>query len=398
MLKTAVIFEDSPFDRKGRFNAVHNRIIHLAATGECTVDPYCLHSIDSALVRRFRHTVKVPHKKTVEVDGMRYRMLWYRFSLLDWFLTEKLHRPPCLYRRFVKRILPRFKDYDVIIAHSYEGAVLAYEINKAYGIPFYITWHGSDIHTHPMRSPLVLRMTAAAMDAAECNFFVSRTLMAASDAISETARKSVLYNGASEDFRRFQDEERQALRKEYGVSEDDKVVAFVGNLVNVKNAAVLPHLFHRIAEEYEGMLKFWIIGDGKLRGEIEPQLLADASVDVGFLGNRPAEEMPRLMNCIDVLVLPSLNEGLPLVTIEALKCGANVVGSYAGGIPEVIGRDFCVPLSEPPSEPADSRFVNSFAVKVASILAVPKEQTLAGEFSWETTAYAELSAMARHIH
>lgn len=36
-IRVAVIFESSPFDRKGLFNAVHERIRHLAGTGECEV-------------------------------------------------------------------------------------------------------------------------------------------------------------------------------------------------------------------------------------------------------------------------------------------------------------------------------------------------------------------------
>ena len=43
MLKLAVIFESSPFDRKGLFNAVHNRVKHLVETGECEIDVFCIH-------------------------------------------------------------------------------------------------------------------------------------------------------------------------------------------------------------------------------------------------------------------------------------------------------------------------------------------------------------------
>ena len=49
MLRIAVIFESSPFDRKGLFNAVHNRVKHLAASGKCEVDVFCVHSRDNAL-------------------------------------------------------------------------------------------------------------------------------------------------------------------------------------------------------------------------------------------------------------------------------------------------------------------------------------------------------------
>ena len=59
MMRLAVIFESSPFDRKGIFNAVHNRVKHLLATGECTIDVFCVHSRDNAFTRRIRHT---PHQ------------------------------------------------------------------------------------------------------------------------------------------------------------------------------------------------------------------------------------------------------------------------------------------------------------------------------------------------
>ena len=77
-MRVAVIFESSPFDRKGLFNAVHNRILHLKNAGECTVDAYCIHSRDNAIVRRIRHTQNVPYVETVNIDGILYRMLWYR--------------------------------------------------------------------------------------------------------------------------------------------------------------------------------------------------------------------------------------------------------------------------------------------------------------------------------
>ena len=88
MLRVAVIFESSPFDRKGLFNAVHNRVKGLLGTGECWVDAYCIHSRDNALTRRLRHTSYVPQVETVSVDEVTYRMLWYRFSILD-HLTDR---------------------------------------------------------------------------------------------------------------------------------------------------------------------------------------------------------------------------------------------------------------------------------------------------------------------
>jgi glycosyltransferase involved in cell wall biosynthesis len=108
---------------------------------------------------------------------------------------------------------------------------------------------------------------------------------------------------------------------------------------------------------------------------------------VTFLGNVQAEDMPALMNCVDVLVLPSMNEGLPLVCAEALKCGARVVGSDVGGIAEVIGQQNVVSLG--------SDFTQQFAQKVVSMLADQDDgsfsQILPSEISWEKTTARELS-------
>ena len=387
MLKAAVIFEGSPFDRKGLFNAVHNRVKHLVGTGKCSVDAYCIHSWDTAFTRKVRHTPYVPEKKDhVDVDGISYHMLWYDFSIFDHMTVEKLHLRPLLFSRFIERTVPMLQEYDVIIAHSFTGALIAYEVRKRYGIPYYVTWHGSDIHTHPVRNKLIRKDTRMVMEAATCNFFVSKALMLKSDELTLNAVKKVLYNGISERFECFPDEKRRGLRVQYGLSPDDKVVAFVGSIVAVKNVHVLQPLFHAIRAGFDGKLRFWMVGDGKLRSSVEPALMSDEMIDVKLWGNIPADEMPDVMNCIDVMVLPSLNEGLPLVCAEAVNCGANVVGADVGGIPEVIGREYVVPHGE--------EFIEAMAAKVIELLKTRPVQHIPEDLDWKRTAELEIGYMS----
>ena len=450
MMRLAVIFESSPFDRKGLFNAVHNRVKHLLATGKCTIDVFCVHSRDNAFTRRVRHTPEVPSVDETVVDGIRYRLLWYRFSILDNVLLEKLHVRPWLFRRFMESHVDLLKGYDAVIAHSFCGGLFALAAHERFGIPYYVTWHGSDVHTHPWRVPVILEDTRAVMESARCNFFVSRALLEASERIISandvlpvssgdtggaqahnrvapfvhddtvsgvsSVRKEVLYNGVSEDFVKYSPELRAAVRERYGLSVEDKVVAFVGNLVTVKNVLSLPEIFAMIASRLaevsgtlsdscgrSGCLKFWIVGDGKLRAQLEtacserltrhcedriPSRHCEERSDVAisFFGNQPSSAMPDIMNSIDVLVLPSLNEGLPLVCAEALSCGAAVVGSDVGGIAEVIGSENVVPLGD--------SFVNGMAEKVvAALMGQSPSQTLPTDISWDRTAALELAAL-----
>lgn len=393
MPRVAVIFESCPFDRKGLFNAVHNRIKGLLGTGECWVDAFCIHSRDNAFTRSVRHTALVPVVESVEIENITYRMLWYRFSIIDHLTVEKLGKRPYFFQRIISTYIPYLDGYDYIIAHSFTGALFAYEAKLQFGVPYFATWHGSDVHTHPWRVGVIREDTQKVMESAECNFFVSKALMKASDKITLNARKQVLYNGVGEEFVRFDAVGVAKAREQFGINPSEKVVAFAGNLSQVKNVMTLPQIFKTITGQFSEPICFIIAGDGKLRSQLETEFTAIRQ-KVCFLGNVETEDMPALMNCVDVLVLPSLNEGLPLVCAEALSCGANVVGSDVGGIAEVIGKQNVVPLGDD--------FVPQFAKKVVSMLEARAEssddsagqsaaQQLPSEISWAITTALELS-------
>ena len=97
------------------------------------------------------------------------------------------------------------------------------------------------------------------------------------------------------------------------------------------------------------MARFVIVGDGPLREE-----LAALAEDLGlgdrlhFLGFRP--DASAVMGSLDVLVVPSLTEGSPLVTLEAMSAGIPIIASAVGGIPDQVlhGRDG---LLVPPGDP-----------------------------------------------
>ena len=382
MKKVAVIFESSPFDRKGLFNAAHERIRHLIASCECEIDVYCIHSRDTAFTRKVRHTPEVPDKECVIVDGITYRLLWYDFSIMDHMNVEYLHRRPLLFGRFMNRCMPMLKGYDALIAHSFTGGLFALEASARYGMPYFVTWHGSDVHTHPWKNPLVLEWTRKIMEGAKCNFFVSRNLLEFSDRICREVQKEVLYNGVSDAFVRFSDTDRIYVRNTYGLEDDTKVVAFVGSLVNVKNPDMLQPLFHEVRRLYEGKLEFWVVGDGKVRAKVEPALHSDDSIEVRMFGNIAPDRMPSIMNCIDVLVLPSRNEGLPLVCAEAIRCGAAAIGADVGGVSEVVGRGNVVPHGE--------GFISSMARKAVEALKGGHQQSVPEHLDWKKTALKEL--------
>ena len=93
------------------------------------------------------------------------------------------------------------------------------------------------------------------------------------------------------------------------------------------------------------------------------------------------------MNCIDVLILPSKNEGLPLVTVEALRCGTNVVGSNVGGIKEVIGKENVFDLNDNFSEHISNRVIQMLNNKL--------DQDASDEFVWENVIEKEFKICSK---
>lgn len=80
-----------------------------------------------------------------------------------------------------------------------------------------------------------------------------------------------------------------------------------------------------------------IIGSGDLEDEIKEILVNNIIQNkVEFVGWIENKELPRYLNDIKIVVVPSYSEGLPNIVLEAMACGCTVVSTSVGGIPEVI--------------------------------------------------------------
>ena len=382
MKKVAIIFNGDLNDRKGYTNAVLERAKALIARKEFSVDIFCLSQYDYCLVRLLRHTQRIDRPSVVEIDGMQINILWYPFSLLDYLLSAKFHISKIVEPMILKQLSSKLRGYDLISAHSFVPAMLALCIHKQYKTPYCVTWHGSDIHTEPFKNRSVYNASCELMHQASCNMFVSRALQRISKQIAPNTEGEVLYNAASSIFCRLAEKERNSLRNRYQSTEYKRIVAFAGGLVQVKNADLLPDIFNAIQQQHKEKIEFWVIGDGKLRTVIEGKLSQMPGVYCKLWGNQPVGEMPLLLNCTDVLVLPSKNEGLPLIVVEALQCGSNVVASDVGGIKEVLKEGNTVALGED--------FVFRFATRVAEILNSSEPHPAPSEqFNWQVTSKAE---------
>ena len=114
---------------------------------------------------------------------------------------------------------------------------------------------------------------------------------------------------------RYDPSARENLRGSLGIPKDSFVIGHVGSFSPVKNHSFLINLFEQINKnKIESML--CLVGDGHLRNEIEKKVSEiGLNEKILFLGLR--NDVNKLMSVFDVLVLPSLFEGMPNVVIEA---------------------------------------------------------------------------------
>lgn len=124
-------------------------------------------------------------------------------------------------------------------------------------------------------------------------------------------------------------QDRDELCRKFSIPAGGAILGNVGNFSEAKNHRFLIDVFRRyVGSHPEATLV--LVGDGALRHEIEKQV-DDLALGkrVRLLGRQPQSDIPGLLNAFDVLVMPSIHEGLPVSLVEAQAAGLPCVVSDA---------------------------------------------------------------------
>lgn len=136
--------------------------------------------------------------------------------------------------------------------------------------------------------------------------------------IVQSENFQVIYNAVDRERFRFRPEIRSKMREELGI-EDRFAVGHVGNFCYQKNHAYLIHIFKALHEKRPDAVLL-LVGQGIRFEDVKQQVKEEGlSEAVRFLGRR--EDVDRVLQAMDVFLLPSHFEGLPTVGIEAQCTG-----------------------------------------------------------------------------
>ena len=230
------------------------------------------------------------------------------------------------YNKALNAFFKEHNDFDVVHLHSSSKNFWVLKYAKKYGINTRIS-HSHNIafqSKNPLKifvgnifKPLLIKYST---DYFACSKEAGIWLFG--DKIVNSDKFKVIKNGVDIDKYKYNSEIRNNIRKEYNIKDEEVLLGNVGRFTNQKNHLFLVEIFNDLLKQND-KYKLMLVGIGELENDIKAKLeeynILDKVIFTGFKTN-----VNDYLNAIDLFVLPSKYEGLPLVLIEAqangLKC------------------------------------------------------------------------------
>lgn len=223
-------------------------------------------------------------------------------------------------------------DVDILHAHGYKADLYGYAAAWPNRVKLLATSHNWTGKTFSMRAYAALdRLVLARFE----------KVVVVSDAVGAALRRwgvaankvSTICNGVDLEHCC---EAAPVLRNEIAAG-GQALIGFVGRLVSDKGGALLIRAAQQVLAVHPNT-KFVFAGEGPARQEWET-LASELGISehVSFVGAR--EDMPGVYASLDIVVLPSLLEALPMCLLEAMAAGKPVIATRVGAVPKLVSSE-----------------------------------------------------------
>jgi glycosyltransferase involved in cell wall biosynthesis/SAM-dependent methyltransferase len=305
-------------------------VLHLAESGGWAGGETYLLSLAERLDTRRFHLIVISPESGPLVDNLRERGV----DTLVWDMGRLGSAGPI----FHLRTLLRERRITILQTHGARSNFYGRLAGRLAGTPVIISTVHNLLYDYPvgrLRKAVYLALDRVTVPLAHCILCVagSHRLELISRHHLPPAKAVAIPN--SVDLGRFgQMESGGQVRKELGIPGDAPVIGVVGRLTHQKGHCFLLHALPMLARRYPA-LRCLVVGDGELREELTGLAARLGVLDrCLFLGVR--RDIPAVLSALDVLVVPSLSEGMPYVVLEGMASGKPVVATAVNGIPEVV--------------------------------------------------------------
>ena len=275
------------------------------------------------------------------------------------------------------KILPQLaKDPPDVFVNSGPGggfAEIALRLRRPlfWRVTNHPQWWGSLQGASPERTRQIIRQIG----------LLSTRMIALSDHVKSCfiregfRRIETLYDGCDTNRFRPDPRERAQFRREFGLREKELAIGTVANIEWRKRQDILIRALSLVPPKFP--FKCFLVGDSsqswmqnykrKLQDAIQKLRLSNKIV---FTGLR--NDIRRVMNGLDIFLLPSLGEGCPSALLEAMACEKPVIVSRTGPFPEIVTHNREGILAEPGNP-------DSFAKELEKLCGDPEKRTAMGK-------------------
>ncbi len=239
---------------------------------------------------------------------------------------------PFLYINGVKEFLKTHPEYRIVHSHTSSKSAVPLWVAKKCGVPVRICHAHSSSSGHGLegfvRWALGVWLKQVATDFMSCGEGATRCWY------GEKYLKIAKFvpNAVDMDKLRYDDSVREAMRERLKISNNEYVLGMVSRFHPVKN-----HLFAldvlAALKQHHCEAKLLFVGDGDLRSAIEEKI-SSLSLQNDVILAGLVSDVPNYLQAMDMVLMPSFHEGLPVSLIEAQANGLSVVAS--SGVPHEV--------------------------------------------------------------
>ena len=249
--------------------------------------------------------------------------------------------------RRVKRLL-RDERIDLVHAHGTRANSNTFWAAKQLGLPIIYTVHGWSFHLD--QAPLVKKSYQLAekllMAQAGVTICVSESNRRDGLKFSQMSRAVVIKNGIN--LQRFNPSlHTYNVRAELDIAADVVLVGYIARMTAQKDPFTL---LRAVAALPAGLnIKFLLVGNGDLKAEAQ-QLARQLGIEAKVIFTDFRQDIPDVLQALDIFCLPSLWEGLPIGILEAMAMGKPVIASDIDATKEIIEHGLnglLVPIKAP---------------------------------------------------
>ncbi len=224
---------------------------------------------------------------------------------------------------------------DVIHAHGTRGLSNILWAARKRAIPVIYTVHGWSFHAGQPRVLHAIRVVAERLLIANTHqtICVSQANLAEGKAYLRNLKAEVVFNGIN--LQRFDPRATQPdVRAGYGIQPDQFVIGFMARLTLQKDPLTLIEAFDRIAAEHPQAVLL-MIGSGELQTQVDERIRQSGFRD-RIITDGYRQDVPAVLQAMDLFCLPSLWEGMPIGLMEAMAMEKPVVATSVDGTVELV--------------------------------------------------------------